>query len=60
MQAIAGAIEQVRARLKRDDAAVKCFLAGGAASEVAPHVDAPVELVDHLVLEGVLALAEAG
>ena len=59
MQAITGAIEQVRARLERD-AAVKCFLAGGAADEVAVHVSAPVELVDHLVLEGVLALADAG
>jgi type III pantothenate kinase len=61
VQAVAGAIEQVRARLKeRDDAEVKCFVAGGAASEIAPHLNQPLEVVDNLVLEGVLALAEDG
>lgn len=58
VQAISGAIEQIRARLKRDGAMVPCLLTGGAAGEVASHVGAPVEVVDHLVLEGVLALAE--
>jgi hypothetical protein len=36
-----------------------CFLAGGAAADLAPHLTAPLELVDNLVLEGVLVLAEA-
>jgi type III pantothenate kinase len=60
MQAIAGAIEQMRARLGRDDARAQCLLSGGAASEIAPHLNGPVEVVDNLVLEGVLALAESG
>ena len=59
MQAVAGAIEQARTRLRGDAGVVQCFLAGGAASEIAPHVAAPMEQVDHLVLEGTLALAEA-
>jgi len=33
-------------------------LSGGAAVDIAPHLTAPVEIVDNLVLEGVLALAE--
>jgi hypothetical protein len=36
---------------------VRCCLAGGAACEIAPHLSGPVEVVDNLVLEGVLALA---
>ena len=59
MQAVAGAIEQARTRLRGESSAVRCFLAGGAAAEIAPHVAAPMEQVDHLVLEGTLALAEA-
>ena len=36
---------------------VKCYLSGGAAHEVAPYVSGPLEVVDNLVLEGVLLLA---
>ena len=57
MQAVCGAIEQMRARLAREDAAAKCYIAGGAAHEIAPHLVRPVEVVDNLVLEGVLVLA---
>ncbi|MEO5700971.1 MAG: type III pantothenate kinase [Casimicrobiaceae bacterium] len=57
--AVTGAIAQVRARLDREDALARCFLAGGAAQEIAPHLTPPVEVVDNLVLEGVLALADA-
>lgn len=57
MQAVAGAIAQMRARLRHDEIAVKCLIAGGAAAEIAPHLPGPVEVVDNLVLEGVLALA---
>ncbi len=60
VQAIAGAVLQMRARLGEDAGTVKCYLAGGAAPEIAPHLGAPVEHVENLVLEGVLALAEAG
>jgi type III pantothenate kinase len=57
VQAVTGAIEQMRARLASADRPVRCFLAGGAAPEIAPHLTGAVEVVDNLVLEGVLALA---
>jgi type III pantothenate kinase len=57
MQSICGAIEQMRARLATADAPTKCFLSGGAAADIAPHLTEPVDVVDNLVLEGVLALA---
>jgi type III pantothenate kinase len=60
MHAVCGAIELMRGRIRREDVAVQCFLAGGAAHEIAPHLTGPVEVVDNLVLEGVLALAEGG
>ncbi|HEX4884672.1 MAG TPA: type III pantothenate kinase [Casimicrobiaceae bacterium] len=59
VQAICGAIELARLRLPFDGTPAKCFLAGGVAPEIAPHLTAPVELVDNLVLEGVLVLADA-
>jgi hypothetical protein len=37
---------------------VRVYVAGGAAREIAPHLVAPVEVVDNLVLDGVLALAD--
>jgi len=58
MQAVCGAIEQMRRRLDTDGPVPKAFLSGGAAADIAPHLTAPVEVVDNLVLEGVLALAE--
>jgi type III pantothenate kinase len=57
VQAVSGAIEQMRRRLASDGATVKCMLSGGAAGEIAPHLTAPVEVVDNLVLEGALAIA---
>ena len=57
MQALCGAIEQMRQRLG-GAMTPKCFVSGGAAPEIAPQLNAPVEVVDNLVLEGVLALAE--
>ena len=33
------------------------ILSGGAAADIAPHLTEPVDVVDNLVLEGVLALA---
>jgi len=36
---------------------VTCYLAGGSAPDLSPHLAAPVELVENLVLEGVLVLA---
>ncbi len=55
IHAICGAIELMRTRLGGDD--VKCYIAGGAAQEIAPYLAPPVEVVDNLVLEGVLVLA---
>ncbi|TMG93084.1 MAG: type III pantothenate kinase [Betaproteobacteria bacterium] len=57
MQSICGAVEQMRARLATADSPTRCFLSGGAAPDIAPHLTAPVDVVDNLVLEGVLALA---
>lgn len=56
IQAVCGAIELVRARLRRDEVVVTCYLTGGAAHDLAPHLNGPLEVVDNLVLEGVLAL----
>ncbi|MGA8034310.1 MAG: type III pantothenate kinase [Casimicrobiaceae bacterium] len=57
LQAVCGAIEQMRAKLARDGAEVVCYLAGGGAQDIAPHLSPPLERVDNLVLEGVLVLA---
>ena len=59
LQAVCGAIEQMRRRLAGDGPPPKAFLAGGAAVDIAPYLTEPVEVVDNLVLEGVLALAHA-
>lgn len=60
LHAVCGAIELARARLSTQGVPVRCFIAGGAAPEIGPHLAAPVELVDNLVLEGVLAIAGEG
>jgi type III pantothenate kinase len=57
VQALCGAIEQMRQRLGGGDARPRVVLSGGAAADITPHLTAPVEVVDNLVLEGVLALA---
>jgi type III pantothenate kinase len=57
VQAACGAIELMRTRLRGHGPAVPCFLAGGSAAELAPHLSAPIEHVENLVLEGVLVLA---
>jgi len=57
IQAICGAIEQMRRQIDSNTAQVRCYLSGGAAKELGEHINPPVEVVDTLVLEGVLALA---
>jgi len=57
IHAACGAIELMREALRREDAGARCFIAGGAAHEIAPYLAGPVEVVDNLVLEGVLVLA---
>lgn len=59
VQAICGAIEQMRRQVDTNPAQVRVYLAGGAAPEIGPRLKPPVEVVENLVLEGVLALAEA-
>ena len=56
VQAICGAIEAMRTRLGGGEPVI-CFVAGGGAQDVATRLAAPVETVEHLVLEGVLVLA---
>lgn len=57
VQAVCGAIEQMRVALRSVDVVVKCYLTGGAAHEIAPHLTGPLEVVDNLVLEGILVIA---
>jgi len=57
IQAISGAIEQMRRQIDSNPAQVRCYLSGGAAADIGAHINPPVEVVDTLVLEGVLALA---
>ena len=57
LYAVCGAIELARGRHGRTGGPIRCYIAGGAAADLAPYLAAPVELVDNLVLEGVLALA---
>jgi type III pantothenate kinase len=57
IQAICGAIEQMRRQIDSNPAQVRCYLSGGAAADIGVHINPPVELVDTLVLEGVLTLA---
>jgi len=59
VQAICGAIELLRLKVATGERPVYCFLSGGAAPQVAPYLSGPVEVVDNLVLEGVLLLASA-
>ena len=59
VQAVCGAIERMRRAVQGGDGDVLCLLAGGAAAAIAPHLPHAAEIVPHLVLEGVLALAGA-
>jgi type III pantothenate kinase len=51
----AGAIERAFAAMEPGAA---CVLAGGAARLIAPHLSIPVSLVDNLVLEGLVRIAD--
>ncbi len=57
VRAVTGAVARARERIADTGAPVRVFIGGGAAGEIAPHLAAPVDVVDNLVLEGVLALA---
>jgi type III pantothenate kinase len=58
VRAVSGAVAQTRAIIAHGEDPVRVFIGGGAAGEIAPHLAPPVEVVDNLVLEGVLALAD--
>lgn len=60
VQAACGAVELLRLKVGHDGRHVQCFLTGGTAPQVAPYLSAPVDVVDNLVLEGVLLLASEG
>ena len=55
LEAQVGAIERAYARLPQG---ARCFVTGGAASEIVPLLDFPVEEVEHLVLEGIVLLTQ--
>ncbi len=57
IHATLGAIERLRTTQGKD---APCLLSGGAAAELAPHLDAPCRLIDNLVLEGLARYGEAG
>ena len=57
MQAVCGAIEQMRTQRRVTGSDVMCYLTGAVAPDIAPYLSGPLEVVDNLVLEGVLALA---
>lgn len=60
VQAVCGAVELLRLKVGHESRPVWCFLSGGTAPQVAPYLSAPIEVVDNLVLEGVLLLASEG
>lgn len=69
IHATLGAIERIRATLNETadqisdqaaDQAALCLLSGGAAGELAPHLNLPQRLVDNLVLEGLARFSRAG
>jgi type III pantothenate kinase len=57
--AIAGAVERMMQHLQdKCQAKPHCILAGGAGWKMAPYMNGPVELVEHLIFEGLLEIAE--
>jgi type III pantothenate kinase len=55
LEAQVGALARARARLPRG---ARCFVTGGAARGIVSLLDFPVEEVEHLVLEGIVRLAQ--
>ena len=58
LHAQAGAIERMYAKIAADERAsglpVSCFLSGGAAYRIAPCLGIPFEVIDNLILEGIV------
>jgi type III pantothenate kinase len=57
--AIAGAIERMAQHVKRHCGTEPvCFMTGGAGWKMAPHITVPFELVDSLIFDGLLVIAQ--
>ena len=57
--ALLGAIERAaRTFEEKQRADIRCMLTGGAANLIAPYLNRPYQLVDNLVLEGLLLIAQ--
>lgn len=57
--AVLGAIERAAATFEaRQDAGIACILTGGAANLITSYLNRPYQLVDNLVLEGLLVMAK--
>jgi type III pantothenate kinase len=57
-QALAGAVDRMGELLAhRDGAEPRCFLGGGDAARLRPHLRLPAQVVDNLVLEGLVIIA---
>lgn len=57
--AIAGAIERMVQHVQRHcGAAPACYMTGGAGWKMAPHMSVPFELVDSLIFDGLLVIAQ--
>ena len=58
LHALLGVIDAVATRLhERSGAPVSCVLGGGDAARIAPYLNRPTQVVDNLVLQGLLRLA---
>jgi type III pantothenate kinase len=61
IQAQAGAVERIAAVLaKRTGCRPHCVLSGGNATQLAPHLNLQLQVVDNLVREGLLVIAVSG
>ncbi|MDB5880642.1 MAG: Bvg accessory factor-like protein, partial [Ramlibacter sp.] len=57
--AIAGAIERMVQHVRRHSGCEPaCFMTGGAGWKMAPHMSVPFELVESLVFDGLLEIAQ--
>lgn len=60
LNALAGAVERMRRHLREvGQSAPLTVLSGGAAEQLAPHLNGGVEVVDNLVLEGLVRIASS-
>jgi type III pantothenate kinase len=58
--AIAGAIERMVQHVRGTAARAACFMTGGAGWKMAPHMSVQFELVESLIFDGLLVIAQSG